>query len=139
MTHSILINISQHHIFVITFPISLLCANSNLKKKKMLLTLNNNCYTQRCPFLLFIAKLQSHSIHPDGCTASPQKQPRSIAFPAPLILCFMYLHIQGKRAALFLLCCKVTAASHSNSPITPSWRENQPFPFKHSYFESKYP
>lgn len=47
---------------------------------------------------------------------APPKQPRSIAFPAPLILCFMYLHILGKGAALFLLCCKVTAASSERQP-----------------------
>lgn len=67
--------------------------------------------------LFFLSsKQQNHSIHPDGYIAIPQKQPRSIAFPAPLILCFMYLHIQGKRAALFLLCCKVTGVSQKWQP-----------------------
>lgn len=82
------------------------------KRNLLFYTVNNNCHTQHCPpfFPSLSAKLQKRSIHPDGYIASPpQKQPRSIAFPAPLILCFMYLHIQGKRAALFLLCCKVTA------------------------------
>ncbi|KAI4805293.1 hypothetical protein KUCAC02_009918, partial [Chaenocephalus aceratus] len=46
------------------------------------------------------------STHPYDHIATSEKQPRSIAYPAPLILCFMYLHIQGERAVLFLLCCK---------------------------------
>lgn len=64
-----------------------------------------------------LAKLRKHGIHPHDGAACPRKQPRSIAFPAPLILCFMYLYIQGaKRAALFLLCSKVTAASRQPQP-----------------------
>lgn len=66
------------------------------------------------PLFLFPAEPRHPSM--DGYVTCPQKQPRSIAFPVPIILCFMYLHIQVKGAVLFLLRCKVTAASREPQP-----------------------